>query len=156
MVTDGALDQGNGGTGKVLSTLQLVSVALQLLGNSGVQDGVAVAQVLSRAGHTELELVAGKGKGRGAVAIGGVLAELRQHVHAQIHLHLHGAGIRRIRCNGIDNSLQLLAHKDRDDGRGSLVGTQTVIIARGGYRGAQQVGVLVHSLDDGGKEHQEL
>ena len=80
MVPDGALDQGDGGTGKVLSTFQLVGVALQLLGHSGVQDGIAVAEVLRRTGHPELELVAGKGKGGGAVAVGGVLAELGQDI----------------------------------------------------------------------------
>ena len=31
-----------------------------------------------------------------------------------------------------------------------------MIVARGSHGGAQQVGVLVHGLDDGGKEHQEL
>ena len=156
MVPDGALDQGDGGTGKVLGTFQLVGVALQLLGHSGVQDGIAVAEVLSRTGHPELELVAGKGEGGGAVAVGGVLAELGQHVHAQVHLHLDGACVGRIGGNGVDDSLQLLAHEDGDDGRRCLVGTQTVVVAGSGHRGPQQVGVLVHSLDDGGQEHQEL
>ena len=40
VVADGALDQRDGGAGKVLSALQLVGVALQLLGHGGVQDGV--------------------------------------------------------------------------------------------------------------------
>ena len=102
MVTDGALDQSDGGAGKVLSALQLVGVALQLLGHSGVQDGIAVAEVLRRTGHPELELVAGKGKGGGAVAVGGVLAELGQNVHAQIHLHLDGAGIGGIGCESTE------------------------------------------------------
>ena len=31
-----------------------------------------------------------------------------------------------------------------------------MIVAGSGHRGPQQVGVLVHSLDDGGQEHQEL
>ena len=150
MVADGALDQSDGCTGKVLSALQFVGVALQFLGDSGVQDGVAVAQVLSRTGHTELELVAGESEGGGTVAVGGVLAELGQNVHAQIHLHLDGAGIGRIGCDGIDDGFQLLAYEDGDDGRRCFVCAQTVIVARGSHRGAQQVGVLIHSLDNSG------
>ena len=156
VVADGPLDQSDGGRGKVLSTLQLVGVALQLLGDGGVQDGVAVAQVLSRTGHTELELVAGEGEGRSAVAVGGILAELGQDIHAQIHLHLGGAGVRRIGCDGVNDGFQLLAHEDGDDGRGCLVGAQTVIVAGGGDGGAQQVCVLIDCLDDSGQEDQEL
>ena len=37
MVADGALDQSDGCAGKVLSALQLIGVALQLLGDSGVK-----------------------------------------------------------------------------------------------------------------------
>ena len=156
MVADGALDQSDGGAGEVLCALQLVGIALQLLGDGGVQDGVAVAQVLSGAGHTELELVAGKGKGRSTVAVGGVLAELGQDVHAEVHLHLDGTGIRRIGRDGVDDGFQLLAHEDGDDGRRCLVGAQTVIVAGGRDGGTEQVGVLIHGLDDGGEEDKEL
>ena len=148
MVADGALDQSNHGAGKVLSALQLVGVALQFLCNGGVQDGVGIAQVLSGTGHTELELVAGEGKGRGTVAVGGILAELGQDINAQIHLHLDGTGIGGIGCDSIDDSFQLFAHEDGNDSRRCLVGTQTVIVAGSGNGGAQQIGVLVNSLDD--------
>ena len=156
VVADGALDQSNHGAGKVLSALQLVGVALQFLCNGGVQDGVGIAQVLSGTGHTELELVAGEGKGRGTVAVGGILAELGQDINAQIHLHLDGAGIGGIGCDSIDDSFQLFAHEDGNDSRRCLVGTQTVIVAGSGNGGAQQIGVLVNSLDDSSQEHQEL
>ena len=150
MVADGTLDQCDGSGGEVLGTFQLIGIALQLLGDGGVQDGVAIAQVFGRAGHTELELVAGEGEGRGTVAVGGVLAELGQHVHAQVHLHLDGACVGRIGRDGVDDGFQLFAHEDGDDGRRCLIGTQTVVVARGSHRGAQQIGVLVNSLDDSG------
>ena len=156
VVADGPLDQGDHRVGEVLGGFQLVGVALQLLGHGGVQDGVGVAEVLVAAGHPELELVAGEGEGGGAVAVGGVLAELGQHVHAQVHLHLDGAGVGRVGGDGVDDGLQLLAHEDGDDGRGRLVGAQAVVVAGGGHRGAQQVGVFIHRLDDGRQEHQEL
>ena len=150
------LDPRGGGALKVSSALGLGHKALQLLGYGGVQDGVGVGQVLGGAGHTELKLVAGEGEGRGPVAVGGVLAELGQHIHAQIHLHLDGAGVGGIGADGVDDRLQLLAHKDGDDGRRGLVGAQTVVVAGGGDGGAQQVGVLIHRLDDSGQEHHEL
>ena len=156
MVADGALDQSNHGAGKVLSALQLVGVALQFLCNGGVQDGVGITQVLSGTGHTELELVAGEGKGRGTVAVGGILAELGQDINAQIHLHLDGACVGGIGCDSIDDSFQLFAHEDGNDSRRCLIGTQTVIVAGSGNGGAQQIGVLVNSLDDSSQEHQEL
>ena len=48
------------------------------------------------------------------------------------------------------------AQEDRDDGRGRLVGAETVVVARGGNRGAQQVGVLVDGRHERGEKHQEL
>ena len=150
------LDPGGGCALKVGSAGSLGHELLQRLGNGGVQDGVGVGQVLGRAGHTELKLVAGEGEGGGTVAVGGVLAELGQDVDAQIHLHLDGTGVGRIGADGVDDSLQLLAHEDGNNSRGCLVGAQAVVVARGSDGGAQQVGVLVNRLDNGGQEHHEL
>ena len=51
---------------------------------------------------------------------------------------------------------QLVAEEHGDDGRRRFVGAQTVIVARGGDRDAQQILILVHRLDDGAQEQQEL
>ena len=136
--------------------LQLVSELAELLSDCGVQHNCCACDVDRRAQRTELELVAGEGERRGTVAVGGVLAELGQDINAQVHLHLDGAGIGGIGADGINNGLQLLTDEDGNDGRGCLVGAQTVIVARGGDGGAQQVGVIVNGLDDRGQEHHEL
>src|SRR6476646_3735972 len=50
---------------------------------------------------------------------------------------------------------ELLAHEYRDDGWRSLVGAETVLVARGRDTGAEQRGVLMHRLEDRGEEDQE-
>ena len=56
----------------------------------------------------------------------------------------------------MQDAAQLVAHKDRQDGRGRFVCTQTVIVARGGNRDAQQILILVDRFDDRGQKQQEL
>src|SRR5699024_8912480 len=150
VVVQRLFDPGGGGALKIGGGGGLFHKVLQGLGHGGVEDGVRVGQVLGGAGHAELELVAGEGEGGSTVAVGGVLAELGQHVHAQVHLHLHGARVGGIAAHRVDDGFQFLAHKDRDDGRRGLVGAQAVVVAGGGDRGAQQVGVFIHGLDHGG------
>ena len=78
---------------KIHGALQLVGKLLQLLGHDGVQGDVGVCNRLGRAQHTELKLVAGEGNGGGAVAVGGVLGNYRQHIHADLHHGLAGVGV---------------------------------------------------------------
>src|SRR5699024_12601862 len=42
---------------------------------------------------------------------------------------LFRSGVGRVGGDGVDDGLQLLAHKDGDDGRGRLVGAQAVVVA---------------------------
>ncbi len=83
---------------EVLGVLQLVGELLQLLGHDGVQGDVGAGDGLGGAQHPELELVAGKGHGRGAVAVGVVLPDGGQHVHADLQGPL--AGVLDTRCPG--------------------------------------------------------
>ena len=145
VVTDGALDQSNGSAGKVLSALQLVGVALQLLGDSGVQDGVAVAQVLGRAGHTELKLVAGEGERGGAVAVGVVLHQLGQGIGAQVEHAARGMDGSLAIDDLLDDLGKLVAQEDGHNRWRSLVGAQTMRIGCTHDRCLEQTVVLVYT-----------
>ena len=54
-----------------------------------------------------------------------------------------------------DHGAKIVAKEDGDDGRGSLVCTKAVIIARRGNRAAKQALILVDCLNDGAQEYQE-
>ena len=155
---DGALDQlVHGGVHPVGGgVLQLVVELPQGLGHGGVQHHVGAGHRQRRAGHAELELVAGEGEGAGAVAVGGVFRELGQHVHAQVDLGGLGGHVLAVGGDGVQDGGQIVAHEHRHDGRGRLVAAQAVLVARRGDAHAKQVLILVHRADDGGEEDEEL
>ena len=127
----------------------------ELLRHDGVEHRDGAGDGLAGAGHTELELVAGEGHGRGAVAVGGVLRDGGQHVHADAQRLALGLGIVALTDDGVDDALQLGAEEDGDDGRRRFLRAKTVIVAREGDGAAQQLLILVHALDEGGEEKQE-
>ena len=153
---DRLLDQRVQGALEVLRRLQAVGKEAQLLRHGGVDDGVGVRDGGRGAQHAELELVAREGKRRGAVAVGGVLGEARQRVHAHLQNLLLVAAVGRIGLDGGENLGQLRAQVHRYDGRRGLVAAQAVVVARRGHGHAQQILILVHGLDHRAEEQQEL
>ena len=141
---------------EVLSALQLVSKLAELLGNCGIQHNICTRDVDGRTQRTELELVAGESKRRSTVAVGGVLRDRRKNSSAQIHLGLVNVGVILAGLDGIQNSLQLVADEHGDDSRRRLVRAQAVIVACGCNRDAEQILILVNSLDNSGQEQDEL
>ena len=152
-----AVDDLHAGGGEVVGNFQLISGLTQGLGHDGVEGGVGVGDGVGRAHHAELELVAGEGEGSGAVAVGGVTVENGDGGYTGVQLaggqQLNGV---RVGDDLLHYALQLVAQKDGDDGGGSLLAAQTVLVAHTGGGLAQQVGVDVHGLHDAGEDQQEL
>ena len=141
---------------EVLRLLQPVGELAQLLSHDGVEHHVGAGDGLRGAQHTELELVAGEGQRGGAVAVGGVLRDLRHGVHAHLQLLLGDVHILCALHDGVQNGGQLVAEEDGDDGGRGLVAAQTVIVARVGHAAAQHLLILVHALDERRQKQQEL
>ena len=155
VLVEDAADDVHGRCLNVLCLLEDVRVLLEGLGHRGVEHGVAAGEVDRRAGHAELEAVAGEGEGAGAVAVGCILGEMRQDVAAQVHELLGAGGGVLALGDGRADGLELVAQEDRDDGGRSLVGAQAMVVAGGGDGGAQELLVVVHSLEHGGQGQQE-
>ncbi|CDC68125.1 unknown [Oscillibacter sp. CAG:155] len=141
---------------EVLGGLQLIGKLLELLGHDGVQSDIGAGDGLGGTQHPELELVAGEGHGRGAVAVGVVLGNGGQHVHADLQRPLAGILVLRALDDGIHYAAQLVAQEDGQYGGRSLLSAQTVVIAGEGHGGPQEVLIVIHALDEGGQEQQEL
>ena len=141
---------------KIRHTLQPVGKFLQRFCHGCVEHDVGTGDRIGGAHHTELEFVASEGKGGGPVAVRSVPGEFRQHMNAQLQNGFLGAAVRGVRLNGIQNSGKLVAQKDRDYSRRCFVGAQTVIVAGSGHRQPQQVLIIVHGLNGGAQEQQEL
>ena len=156
VLLDGLPDQTMQCCVKVLGLLQLVRVLTQRLRHGGVEHDVAAGNGVGGAQHTELELIAGERKGRCPVPVGSITQELGQHMGSQLHHGLFRAAVRLIFLDGIQNSRQLIAQKDGYHRGRRLVGAQTVIIAGGGHRDAQQVLIVIHRLNNSTQEQQEL
>ena len=124
--------------------------------HNGIQHHVGFRTALARTGSAELELVARKGKGAGTVAVRSIAGQRRQHVRPNPHGTRLLAGLGNPLFQLLDHVHQLVTQIHGHDGRGSLVGTQAVVIARARHRHAQQIGVGIHRIDNraqGGKEH---
>ena len=66
--------------------VKLVGKIGQAVRHRGVENDVRERDILRRANHSELELVAREGKGRGAVSVGRVLSDLRHRRNAEGHI----------------------------------------------------------------------
>ena len=155
MLGQGLADMGECGLLEVHGVFHVLIEIAQSLCDGDVQDGVGIGQVDLAARHAELELVARERKGAGAVAVGVVLQEVRQGIHAKIHVCLIGTLVFFAVDDRIDHGTKIVAKEDGDDGRRSLVCTKAVIIARRGNRAAKQALIFVDCLNDGAQEHQE-
>ena len=108
------------------------------------------------AGGAELELVAREGERRRAVAVAAVHRQRRQHGSAQLEVGLRRRRVARAGLDRAEDLLQLGAQEDRDDRRRRLVGPQPVVLAGERDRRPQERLVLVHRLQHGRAEEQEL
>ena len=156
VAADHVPDQVVEGGLKILCLLQHIGVLPQRLGHRGVQHHVGAGDGSGGAQHPELELVAGEGEGGGAVAVGGVLGELGQHVDAHLDQFFLHAAVGFILLDGLQDALQLLAQEDTDNGGGRLAGAQPVVVAGGGHGNAQHILIIVHCLNHSAEEQQKL
>ena len=81
---------------KVRCFFKLVGENAQRVCNDRVQNRRRAGYGLARAGHAELEFVAGEGNGRGTVAVGGVARNGRQNVNADAQRALALFGVARV------------------------------------------------------------
>ena len=88
VLLDGLFDELVEGGVEVLGALQHVRKLRELLGHRGVQHDIGPGDGEGGAQHPEFEFVAGKGKGRGPVAVGGVLGEVGEDIHADLQIFL--------------------------------------------------------------------
>ena len=135
---------------------QAVGEAAELLGHDRVEDRIGARDRLARAGHAELEFIAGESQRRGAVAVGRILRDGGQHVDADAQLTAGLFGVVLLGDDGVDDILQLGAEEDGDHGRGRLLRAETVVVAREGDGAAQQLLIFIHARDEGRQEQQKL
>ena len=88
MGSKGIMQQRLQGGLKIVGFFQNVGELPQFFRHHGIHDGTGTGDGLAGANHTELELVAGKSQRGGTVAVGGVLRDLRQGVHADLQVAL--------------------------------------------------------------------
>ena len=141
---------------KVLAALERIGKLLKALGNRRVEHDVDAGNGGRGARHTELEFVAGKGEGRGAVAVGRVLGEARQRVHADLHQLSFLAAVGRLVNNRVEDLLDLVADVHRNDRRRRLVRAEAVIVCGRRHADAQHILIVIHGLNDRAQEQQEL
>ena len=142
--------------------IHLAAELLQLRGDGGVEGYHCTAAVGRGAHSAELEAVAGEGEGGGAVAV----SIVDQHLGDMRHTELHTAFL--VEDDGlllvgvlqlVEHRRELAAEEDADDGRGRLLGTQTVGVG-GSHNGCLQQGVVLldghHHVDQEGDESEVL
>ena len=150
-VADQLVERG----GEVRRVLELRVEFVELFGHDGVEDRDRARDGLRGAGHAELKLIAGEGDGRGSVAVGRILRDGGEHVHADAQGLVLGRGVVVFVDDGIDDALKLGAEEDGDDSRGRFLRAETVIVARKGNGAAQKLLILIHALDERGEHQQE-
>jgi len=109
--------------------LQLGGAVVERLGHDGVHCHERAGDRLVGADRAELEAVAREGEGTRPVAIARVLRQRGEHVDADGQ---RSPGHRALGASGLDlleDVGELIAKEDRDDRRGSFVGSEAVIVA---------------------------
>ena len=141
---------------EILGLFQLVGKLLQFLRHDGVQSNVGTGDRLAGAKHPELKLIAGEGHGRGAVPVRVVLGNGGHGVHADLEGALAGLLELRTADDGLHDGIQFVTQEDGEDCGRCFGSAQTVIVAGKCHRSPQEVLILVHALDKGRQEQQEL
>ena len=147
-VADQLVERG----GEVRRVLELRVEFVEFFGHDGVEDRDRARDGLRGAGHAELKLIAGEGDGRGSVAVGRILRDGGEHVHADAQGLVLGRGVVVFTDAGVDDALKLGAEEDGDDSRGRFLRAETVIVAREGNGAAQKLLILIHALDERGEQ----
>ena len=126
------------------------------LGHDCVEDHLALGAVLRRAGRAELELVARERERRRAVAVSRVLRKRGERVDAHAKRRLRRA-LRPLRAglDGVQDGVQLIAEKHRDDCGRRLVRAKAVVVSGAGRRHAEDVRVHLYGADDREKDREE-
>src|SRR6185312_705688 len=132
--------------------------AFQGFGEDSVEDDHRVRAIGAGTYRPELELITGEREGRSPVAVGVVQQELGDttvEVEFQDGLILLVEFFANAFLDVRQYFSQVFADKDRNDRRRSFVRTQAEIVTRRGNGSAQDVGVVMDSLDGIDKERQE-
>lgn len=114
---------------------------------------------------SELKLVSGKGKWRGAIAVRQVSGNGRESGDLDVEhrtAEFNGlemrlgkvADVARV-FDGVENFGQVLSEESRDDARGSLVGSEAVLVRSRGNGGTEETAVLVDGIQDGHETEKE-
>ena len=141
---------------EVTGALQLVGELLQLLGHDGIESDVGAGDGLGGAQGPELELIAGEGHGGSAVPVRVVLGDVGQHVHADAQRPLAGVGMGGAVDDGVHHRLEIVPQEDGEDGGRRFLSAQAQVVAGEGHRRPQEVLILVHALQKGRQEEEEL
>ena len=136
--------------------LEVVGQLVDRLGHDRVQHRVREGERHARPERAELELVPGEGERRGAVAVAAVARKRRQHRRAEPEERARRVRVALTGRDRLEDLLELGAQEDRDDRRRRLVRAQAVVLADGRHRCPEQALVLVHRLDHGRAEEQEV
>ena len=116
---------------------------VERLGDNRIQRGVGTRNRLAGGNRTEFKLVASEGEGGGAVTVAGIARELRQDAGAEFHKAALLGGTGRAFLKLLDDVVELVPEEDGDDGGGSFVGAEAVIVAGGGDGHAKEAGIFV-------------
>ena len=102
-----APDQFHHGVAEILRAFQFVGELLELVGHDRVEHDVRLRDRRGGTNHAELKFVPREGEGRSAVAVRGILGEVRQHVHAHFHFHALFGVVSRAGLDGLQDAFQL-------------------------------------------------
>ena len=155
MLGEHVSDERTHGCIDIFSALELYVELAELLGNHCVEHVVGAADVESRTESAELKLVAGECKRRCAVSVGGVLLEVGKHLNACFHSLLAVADIVLAVDDCLYHFAEVVAEINRHNSGRCLVSAESVVVARGGYGGPEQILVFVDSLYDSREEKLE-
>ena len=141
---------------KVVGLFQNVRVFAERFCHDRVEDDVGAGNGLARAQHTELKLVARESQRRGTVAVGRVLRNRGQNVHADAKRALFAVGVVGLSDDGVDDVAQLVAQIDGNDGGRRFLCAEAMVVSGERDCRAKQLLIFVHALNKGREEQQKL
>ena len=157
MIFERCLDPIIDGNKRVLASFDGIGKVLQGLSDNRIQDDIGVGHILVGTDHTEFEAVAREGKWGCSISIGGISRKDRERLGTSLK---KGIGSLLGSCIGVDNlfddSIELIAKEDGNDGRRRFIGTQTEIVGIGCDGFSHQSSIFVNRFDDGSEEDEEL
>ena len=149
-------DQGVERRLKILGLFQNVCVFAERFCHDRVEDDVGPGNRLARAQHTELKLVAREGQRRGAVAVGRVLRNRGQNVHADAKRAFFAVGVVGLADDGVNDVAQLVSQIDGNDGGRRFLCAEAMVVSGERDCRAKKLLIFVHALNKGREEQQKL